>query len=135
MGIIGALNDHTAMHIQTTPNQPFSVSHYDQQGVIVNQQKYNQSVLITSSDVQILDLTAQSLKNIALADDLNIKAFNFELLLIGGENLNPLSISYELKQNLYEQGVSSEIMQTGAACRTYNILLSEDRPCALMLIL
>jgi len=28
---------------------------------------------------------------------------------------------------LYERGIGVEIMDTGAACRTYNVLVSEDR--------
>jgi uncharacterized protein len=48
------------------------------------------------------------------------------LLLIGtGPDLKPLRP--ELKRALREAGISVEIMSTGAAVRTYNVLLAEDR--------
>lgn len=48
------------------------------------------------------------------------------LLLIGtGPDLRPLRP--ELKRALREAGISVEIMSTGAAVRTYNVLLAEDR--------
>ena len=36
-------------------------------------------------------------------------------------------IATDLKKTLKEQGVSSEPMDTGAACRTYNVLMAEGR--------
>lgn len=39
-----------------------------------------------------------------------------------------------LKDGLKDWGVVLEWMDTGAACRTFNVLLSEDRACAAALI-
>ena len=39
-----------------------------------------------------------------------------------------------LREGLREWGVVLEWMDTGAACRTFNVLLSEDRACAAALI-
>ncbi|MBM3351336.1 MAG: hypothetical protein FJY53_06075, partial [Betaproteobacteria bacterium] len=40
-----------------------------------------------------------------------------------------------LYQPLIEQGITLECMTTAAACRTYNILMSEGRNVAAMLII
>jgi uncharacterized protein len=49
-----------------------------------------------------------------------------ELLLIGaGENQMQMPVT--LRQQLKEHHIASEIMSTGAACRTYNVLLAEGR--------
>jgi len=39
-----------------------------------------------------------------------------------------------LREGLKAHGLVLEWMDTGAACRTFNVLLAEDRPCAAALI-
>lgn len=56
-----------------------------------------------------------------------------ELLLIGtGKTMEMVPAS--LRRALRERGVAVDAMDTGAACRTYNVLLSEDRRIAAALI-
>ena len=56
-----------------------------------------------------------------------------EILLIGcGPRL--ARVPEDLRQALREAGVMVEPMDTGAACRTYNVLIAEDRPVAAALI-
>lgn len=56
-----------------------------------------------------------------------------ELLLIGcGNSIAP--ISAELRALLREHHIAVELMDTGAACRTYNVLLAEERRVAAILI-
>jgi uncharacterized protein len=56
-----------------------------------------------------------------------------ELLLIGtGKSTMPLH--HEIKTFLKSKNIAVEIMDTGAACRTYNVLLSEERRVAAALI-
>ena len=56
-----------------------------------------------------------------------------EHLLIGtGPTLMPLARS--LREKLAESGISAETMATGAAARTYSILLAEDRRVAAALL-
>lgn len=67
------------------------------------------------------DLTLSSFQEVSQAD--------VELLLIGCgafHQLLPTSLRLQLKA----QGVICEVMTTGAACRTYNVLLSEGRQIA-----
>lgn len=56
-----------------------------------------------------------------------------EILLVGtGRELRPLS--RQLKETLRERGISSDPMATGAAVRTFNVLLADDRAVAAALI-
>ncbi len=56
-----------------------------------------------------------------------------EILLIGcGPRLAP--VPEGLRQALRGHGLVVEPMDTGAACRTYNVLITEDRPVAAALI-
>lgn len=61
------------------------------------------------------------------------QAGTVELLLIGtGARMTP--IDRALRQALRADGVVVEVMDTGAACRTYNVLMAEGRRVAAALI-
>ena len=57
-----------------------------------------------------------------------------EILLLGcGARMTPVPVA--VRQALKAAGISLEPMDTGAACRTYNVLLAEDRRVAAALLL
>ena len=61
------------------------------------------------------------------------EAGGIDILLVGtGRDLRPLP--KEVRARLREAGISADPMSTGAAVRTYNVLLAEDRAVAAMLI-
>ncbi|HWU61862.1 MAG TPA: MTH938/NDUFAF3 family protein [Ensifer sp.] len=62
-------------------------------------------------------------------DKVIAEAERIEFLLVGtGLEIKPLSA--DLKALFRAHGISSDPMSTGAAVRTYNIMLSEKRPVA-----
>ncbi|SFO86820.1 Uncharacterized conserved protein, contains Mth938-like domain [Mesorhizobium sp. NFR06] len=66
-------------------------------------------------------------------DRLFAEAGKVEILLVGmGKDLRPLPAA--LRAALKEAGISADPMSTGAAVRTYNVLLAEDRAVAAALI-
>ncbi|MTI45684.1 uncharacterized protein JM93_00688 [Roseibium hamelinense] len=79
--------------------------------------------------------------NIAAASDLSLARFqkvfdetgDIEVLLVGtGPDLCPLPA--DIKAAFREAGILADPMSTGAAVRTLNVLLSEDRAVAAALI-
>jgi len=48
-------------------------------------------------------------------------------ILLFGAGVRPWPLPNELRQRLRALGVVSDVMDTGAACRTYNVLLAEAR--------
>jgi uncharacterized protein len=61
------------------------------------------------------------------------EAEGIEILLVGtGNHLKPLPPG--LRQAFRERGISADPMSTGAAVRTYNVLLAEDRAVAAALV-
>lgn len=61
------------------------------------------------------------------------KADEIEILLLGmGTRLTPVPLAW--RQTLRAQGIVIEPMDTGAACRTYNVLVSEARRVAAAMI-
>ena len=77
----------------------------------------------------LADVTAIALADVAAAG----RAGRVELLLLGtGARMS--QIDRGLRQELRAAGVVIEVMDTGAACRTYNVLLAEGRKVAAALI-
>ena len=67
------------------------------------------------------DITAESLDPV-----FRLKPGQLELLLVGtGADLVPVPAT--LRQQLKQAGIVAEPMSTGAAARTYNVLLGEGR--------
>lgn len=56
-----------------------------------------------------------------------------EILLIGTGG-RAVAVSPAIRQKFRETGVVIEVMETGAACRTYNVLMPEGRPVGALLI-
>jgi uncharacterized protein len=69
-------------------------------------------------------------------DDLKLvleQASDIEILLVG-TGMDLRRIPTEVREILREHNISSDPMSTGAAVRTYNVLLAEDRAVAAALI-
>ena len=73
------------------------------------------------------DLTLESLKPLTEGDDIP------EILLIGCGNRAEL-LPRVLRDAIRAEGMVADAMDTGAACRTYNVLMAEDRRVAAALI-
>lgn len=79
------------------------------------------------SALDLAGLTFDSLKPLLGADP------PVEILLVGcGRRLVPLAPA--LKAALRERGIGADPMDTGAACRTYNVLMAEGRRVAAALL-
>ncbi len=55
-------------------------------------------------------------------------------VLVIGTGVRTVLIGPELRQELRVRGVVAECMDTGAACRTWNVLLAEGREAAAVLL-
>lgn len=91
------------------------------------------SLLCLPSGIYGWEMTEGAPLDVSVFDRALAEAANFEFLLIGtGSDIRP--IPAPLKAALRARGISSDPMGTGAAVRTYNIMLSESRPVAAALI-
>jgi uncharacterized protein len=93
--------------------------------VAVSGERYEQPVVVTPQQV-LTDWPAQDFAALEEAHFAWFLAFQPEVVLIGtGSRLqfpHP-----RLYRQLVEARIGVEFMDTAAACRTYNILISEDR--------
>lgn len=93
--------------------------------VQVNEHRYEQPLIVTPEQV-INNWSARTFTS------LNETDFNFflelkpEVLLLGTGNQHHFSHPL-LYRSLTAAGIAVEFMNTPAACRTYNILMAEDR--------
>jgi len=78
---------------------------------------------------------AKSIEDISLESLSPIinEADKVDILIVGCGN-EFSTIPYILREGLRQQGIVLEWMDTGAACRTFNVLLVEERPVAAALI-
>lgn len=99
----------------------------------INHQPYLQSLIITPNTI-ITEPVVSTLEKLSEKDFEKISELRPELVLLGtGENhrfLHP-----KIYAALTHKGIPLECMATAAACRTYNILMSEGRNVFAMLFL
>ncbi len=98
----------------------------------IDNRSYISSLIITPD--RLIDWEVKNLSEIGTEDFKRIVELNPEVVILGTgpdqEFLDP-----KVYLPLIEAGVGLEVMDTQAACRTYSILLSDDRKivCALIL--
>jgi uncharacterized protein len=121
------------MKLQSVNNHDYSIENYDQQKqqVQIQKQIYTQSLIVYQQNMHILNIdNVQALK----AEDIDICIQYQPELLIIGTGITQHFISPAIYANYLKHKMGVECMTNAAACRTYNVLLSEDRNVALVLI-
>ena len=101
--------------------------------VLVNQTRHEHN-LVVLPEMILDDWTKGGFDSLAAADFAPLLAQGLEIVLLGTGS----SIRFprpELLRTLIEARVGVEIMNTPAACRTYNILMGEGRKVAAALLL
>lgn len=120
------------LHLTTAENNNL-ITGYGAGFVEINHQRYASNLIVTA-DKLVLDWQATDFASLNETHFVQIAALKPEVVLLGtGEKhqfLHPKII-----QNLTENGIPLECMTTAAACRTYNILMSEGRNVAAALLI
>ena len=119
-----------------TPRVPVGaklIQVYGDGGIRVSGERYKGSRIITPGKVLAWPVVRfEEVDGEALLDILAEEG-GVELLLFGtGMALRPLPEA--LRAGLAGRGIAAEVMDTGAACRTFNVLLAEGRQVAAALI-
>ena len=109
------------------------IERYGESGFRVAGVIYRGSVLVFPdctlpwSAISASDVTWESLAPI-------IEHGGVQILLLGLGRAMSSAIPYALRKTLHASGIVLEPMDTGAACRTYNVLVAEDRHVAAALL-
>jgi uncharacterized protein len=110
-----------------------AITGYGEGYVMVNRQRFERSLVVLPERI-ISDWPATSFEALAPEHLAALAGLDLEIILLGtGARLRfPRP---EIMQSLIRSGVGVEVMDVQAACRTYNILLAEERRVAAALLI
>jgi len=114
-----------------TPKGRHIISAYGNGGFVINETSHKSNILILSDRVvswQVDDWGAATMESLQ-----PLLQMPPEILLIGSGSQFML-LAPNLREWLRSQHIAVDVMDTGAACRTYNVLAGEDRRVAAALI-
>ena len=121
------------MKLQSDPHSGANtITGYGDGYVEINRTPYGHAVLL-SSDGEILEWAVKSFDELSAGDFSQMVTLKPELILIGTGTRQRFPRP-ELLKTLIEAKIGFEIMDSQAACRTYNILVGEGRQVLLALI-
>jgi uncharacterized protein len=99
----------------------------------IGELEYSRSVIVSATTL-IDDWRPQHIGELTTADLEPALALKPQVLLLGS-GVRQVFPSPELLAQLYAARIGFEVMDTGAACRTYNVLVGEGREVAAALII
>ena len=121
------------LKLQSDPHSGANtITGYGDGYVEINQTPYRHSVLL-SSDGATLEWPAKSFSDLETSHFTQMVNLKPELILIGTGSRQQFP-KPELLKSLISAKIGFEIMDSQAACRTYNILVGEGRKVLLALI-
>ncbi|MFL6619671.1 MAG: Mth938-like domain-containing protein [Povalibacter sp.] len=91
----------------------------------VGEDVMRQSFLL-SADRLVTDWRPQSVTELRIEDLQPIFELDPEIVVLGSGTRQKFP-EHSLLAQILSRGIGCEVMDTGAACRTYNVLVSEDR--------
>ena len=108
-------------------NQPAAQNLFTAYGegfVQINATRHESSVIVTGADVEAWE--AKSIDSLAAGSFARLLEIRPEIVIIGTGQAFKFPQPASLRP-LVEARIGYEVMDTGAACRTYNILIGEGR--------
>lgn len=120
------------LHLTTAENQHL-ITGYGEDFIEINQIRYAQNLIVLANQL-ILDWNAIGFAELSAENFIVIADIKPEVVLLGTGSTHRF-LHPKITQNLTEKGIPIECMTTAAACRTYNILMSEGRNVAAALLM
>lgn len=113
------------MEINKEAKSPFAIESYNEQSITIQGKRYTTSTIISSKMIN----TEWQIKSITdlNADNIQSLLTSKPEIIIFGHQQPQKQIPIPIRILLANQSIGSESMSVGAACRTFNILLSENR--------
>ena len=118
---------------QDSQDEGYVITAYDDDSVSINGKPFGQSLIISAKKLHE-DWSLRTIESLQTNHIDEVLAFKPELIIIGTGNRLTFP-AVEVYAAIIQQGIGVDFMDTGAACRTYNILMSEGRDVVAGLIL
>ena len=116
--------------VRETPSA-ITIRHVERGRIVVGDETITENVLLYRDTIE-RGWTGSAAGELSLDDISSIVALQPEIIVYG-TGWNPGLPPRELTFALARKGIGFEVMDTPAACRTFNILISEDRNAAAIL--
>ena len=100
------------------------IKNYENHMIYIDKDQYDFNIFV-SKDF-ITKWLISDINKIVINDLDNIIKFNPEIIIIG-TGIDPILPKIEVITKLYDKNIGIEFMSTEAACKTFNVLLQEDR--------
>jgi uncharacterized protein len=113
------------MHISLEHPQQHAIRAYSDDHIQINTILYQHSLIVSRQEI----ITELEMKHIKELDDAYIQLLlkhNPELIIMGHPDSGQFP-PMDKVAHLSQLGIGLECMSIGAACRTYNVLLGEER--------
>ena len=110
-----------------------AITGYGEGYVMVNRQRFERSLVVLPDRI-LLDWPPNRFDDLVPEHLAALAGLDREIILLG-TGARQRFPRPEIMQSLIRSGVGVEVMDVQAACRTYNILLAEDRRVAAALLL
>jgi uncharacterized protein len=106
-------------------NRQYIITGYDHQSIRINDRGFNQGFILTSAHFNP-DWEPQVYADLEVSHLDDIFALQPELILLG-TGKKQIFPAKDIYLALVRSGIGFEVMNTQAACRTFNILTADDR--------
>ena len=113
------------MNITLEPKDNSTIEAYSSSEVRINSIVYQQNIIVSSKKI-ITNWPVTAVSDLTESTLADFIAQQPEIILIGHTQENQFT-PHATIQALAKQHIALECMQLGAACRTFNVLLSEGR--------
>lgn len=113
------------MDIQKEQLPPHAILSYSKNSIQIQDQHYQTLTLVSAKAIESRK-EAFSIHELTLLHLQSIDLEGIEVMIIGHQE-GFADVPFELRQWFAERQIGIEVMSLGAACRTFNILLSEGR--------
>jgi uncharacterized protein len=111
----------------------YAIQRYDVGQVVIGEKIYRESLILLPDQI-IADWSPSSVGDLATTDFAQLAEFRPEIVLLGTGREQRFPHP-SLCQPLMQLSIGLEVMDTAAACRTYNILMAEGRRVAAALFM
>lgn len=111
----------------------FIVKAYTGDAVIIGQTRYTGTLVVTPEAIHT-DLLPRYFSELTAIHLEAIVSSGAEILIVGS-GLRQIFLDAAIISRMSAQGIGVEVMATGAACRCYNVLASEQRAVAAVLFI
>lgn len=116
------------IELDFTEDSKNRIDSYQNGIIIINGESYSSSIIVTPDKV-ISEWGPKSHTDLATQHIAQIITLNPEIIIFG-TGKQTIQLGHELLIPVLDAGIGYEVMDTGAACRCYNLLMGEGRDVA-----